>query len=183
MISLPCLRGSTRGKSSRPTSRFGSPPAAPISSQLLSQRRIYCSIATLVFGQRLIAPMTSIMRGSASNSCSMLGIAANLGPGNALAKSFSSRGHGERGLLSGLVDQPAPVIPPYVHADSRSIGCQTHDLQIRSALGCRSESSLTPARHASRIREMTVAAELGSHLSAVSHDLGALRSVTGRSVG
>jgi len=49
----------------------------------------------------------------------------------------------------------------------------------RSPLGCRSESSLTPARHASRIREMTVAAELGSDLpqSPVTSK-GALRSVT-----
>jgi len=50
----------------------------------------------------------------------------------------------------------------------------------RSPLGCRSESSLTPARLTSRIREMTVAAALGRDFpqSPVSSK-GALRSVTG----
>ena len=54
----------------------------------------------------------------------------------------------------------------------------------RSLFGCRSESSLTPARQASRIREITTAAELGGDFpqSPVTSK-GAVRSVTGEGSG
>ena len=72
-----CRQGYIRGRPSRSASRLGSPPAAPISSQLLSQRIRYRSIGTPVFsGQRFIAPKSSTLRELTSNSCRMVGTAA-----------------------------------------------------------------------------------------------------------
>src|SRR5262245_22106085 len=62
------LQGRQR-KPSKPASRSGSRPATPISSQLLCQRRTYCSIGTeLLPAQRFSAPRSSILRSSALSS-------------------------------------------------------------------------------------------------------------------
>jgi hypothetical protein len=71
------LCGTSQRKPSKSTSRFGSWPADPISSQLFVQRRRYRSIGTaLLPTHRFKAPISSTLRASVSNSCSTVVTAA-----------------------------------------------------------------------------------------------------------